>query len=70
MNSNPNWQPSLRIGLDHKGVFLRADEKIPYGYVMEVMGLIRQAGIDQIGMVTEPAKSAAPNAQQKGKGKI
>lgn len=55
---------------DHKGVFLRADEKIPYGYVMEVMGLIRQAGIDQIGMVTEPAKSAAPNARQKGKGKI
>jgi len=27
--------------LDKKGVFLRADEKIPYGYVMEVMGLIR-----------------------------
>lgn len=42
--------------LDKKGVFLRADEAIPYGYVMEVMGSIRQAGIDQIGMVTEPAK--------------
>jgi biopolymer transport protein TolR len=56
--------------LDHKGVFLRADEKIPYGYVMEVMGLIRQAGIDQIGMVTEPAKSPAPNTRTKGKGKI
>jgi len=56
--------------LDRKGVFLRADEKIPYGYVMEVMGLIRQAGIDQIGMVTESAKSPAPNAQRKGKGKI
>ncbi len=56
--------------LDRKGVFLRADEKIPYGYVMEVMGLIRQAGIDQIGMVTEPAKNPAPNAQRKGKGKI
>ncbi|MGO9313470.1 MAG: protein TolR [Syntrophobacteraceae bacterium] len=55
--------------LDHKGVFLRADEKIPYGYVMEVMGLIRQAGIDQIGMVTEPAKSPAPN-QPKGKAKF
>ena len=55
---------------DRKGVFLRADEKIPYGYVMEVMGLIRQAGIDQIGMVTEPAKSPAPNAKHNGKGKI
>ena len=56
--------------LDRKGVFLRADEKIPYGYVMEVMGLIREAGIDQIGMVTEPAKSPVNNSQQKGKGKI
>lgn len=42
---------------DNKGVFLRADEKLEYGYVMEVMGLIRQAGIEQIGMVTEPLKA-------------
>jgi biopolymer transport protein TolR len=56
--------------LDRKGVFLRADEKIPYGYVMEVMGLIREAGIDQIGMVTEPAKSPANKSQQKGKDRI
>ena len=55
--------------LDKKGVFLRADETIPYGYVMQVMGLIRQAGIDQIGMVTEPAKSPV-RPQQKGKGRI
>jgi biopolymer transport protein TolR len=38
------------------GVFLRADDAIPYGYVMQVMGLIRQAGISKIGMVTEPEK--------------
>ena len=56
--------------LDRKGVFLRADEKIPYGYVMEVMGLIREAGIDQIGMVTAPAKSPVNNSQQKGKDRI
>jgi len=39
-----------------QGVFLRADESIPYGFVVQVMGSIRQAGIDQIGMVTEPLK--------------
>jgi biopolymer transport protein TolR len=39
-----------------QGVFLRADEKIPYGFVVQVMGVIREAGIDQIGMVTEPFK--------------
>jgi biopolymer transport protein TolR len=55
---------------DHKGVFLRADEKIPYGYVMEVMGTIRQAGIDQIGMVTDPVNGPPQNTQRKTKGKI
>jgi biopolymer transport protein TolR len=59
-----------RNRLDRKGVFLRADEKIPYGYVMEVMGLIREAGIDQIGMVTEPSKSPVNNSQKKSKGRI
>jgi len=56
-------------GIDRKGVFLRADEQIPYGYVMEVMGLIREAGIDQIGMVTEPAKNPARNDHRKAKGR-
>ncbi|MCE5243555.1 MAG: protein TolR [Desulfobacteraceae bacterium] len=51
---------------DKHGVFLRADEKIPYGYVVQVMGAIRQAGIDQIGMVTDPLKGPEP---QKGQGK-
>ena len=37
-----------------QGVFLRADESLPYGFVIKVMGIIREAGIDQIGMVTEP----------------
>jgi biopolymer transport protein TolR len=46
---------------DRQGVFLRADEKIPYGFVIQVMGAIRQAGIDQIGMVTEPLKSLPQN---------
>lgn len=47
-----------------KGVFLRADETIPYGYVVQVMGVIRQAGIDQIGMVTEPLKSPGKPGQK------
>jgi biopolymer transport protein TolR len=52
---------------DKHGVFLRADEKIPYGYVVQVMGAIRQAGIDQIGMVTDPLKGPEPK-KEKGKG--
>jgi biopolymer transport protein TolR len=56
--------------VDHKGVFLRADEQIPYGFVMQVMGMIRQAGIDQIGMVTEPAKNPPQNGNHKKRGRI
>jgi biopolymer transport protein TolR len=41
----------------HQGVFLRADENVPYGYVVQVMATIRSNGIEKIGMVTEPLKS-------------
>jgi biopolymer transport protein TolR len=35
-------------------IFLRADEKVPYGVVVQVMDVVKQAGIDRLGMVTEP----------------
>jgi len=37
-----------------KMVLLRADELVPYGVIMETMASIRKAGIEKIGMVTEP----------------
>ncbi|MDR3553553.1 MAG: protein TolR [Syntrophobacteraceae bacterium] len=55
---------------DQEGVFLRADDSIPYGYVMQVMGLIRQAGITKIGMVTEPEKSSGGSGGKKVKKRI
>jgi biopolymer transport protein TolR len=36
---------------------LRADEGVPYGRVVEVMGLAHQAGLTRIGFVAEPAKN-------------
>ncbi len=35
-------------------VYLRADREVPYGTVVRVMDLIKQAGIDKLGIVTEP----------------
>jgi len=35
-------------------VFLKADKDVPYGFVVEVMGEIKEAGIEKLGMVTEP----------------
>ncbi len=35
-------------------VQLRADETVPYGKVVEVMGLAQKAGLNRIGFVAEP----------------
>lgn len=36
----------------NKAVYLRADQSIRYGYVVEVMAACRRAGIEKIGMIT------------------
>jgi biopolymer transport protein TolR len=35
-------------------VYMRADRNVPYGFVVEVMAEIRKAGVDKLGMITEP----------------
>jgi biopolymer transport protein TolR len=35
---------------------LRADQGVPYGKVVEVMGVAHKAGLSRIGFVAEPAK--------------
>ncbi|MCX7823233.1 MAG: protein TolR [Syntrophobacterales bacterium] len=47
------------------GVFIRADENLPYGFVMEVMGKIRQAGVEEIGMVTEGGQPQRRSEQKR-----
>ena len=37
-----------------KELFLKADEVVPYGFVVRVMSHIRSAGIEQLGMITIP----------------
>ncbi len=39
-------------------VFMRADKAIPYGFVIEVMSEVRKAGVDKLGMITEPPEEA------------
>ncbi|CAI4033055.1 Biopolymer transport protein ExbD [Nitrospira tepida] len=38
-------------------VFLRADRDVPYGTVVQVMDGVKKAGIEKMGMVTEPTGS-------------
>jgi len=39
-------------------IFLRADKNVPYGFVVEVMSEVRRAGVDKLGMITEPPEEA------------
>ncbi|HCC69082.1 MAG TPA: protein TolR [Nitrospiraceae bacterium] len=45
---------SKLAGSANREVFLKADKTVPYGLVVEVMGELREAGIEKLGMVTEP----------------
>ncbi len=37
-----------------KTIFIKADKELAYGYVVETMDRIRRAGVERVGMVTEP----------------
>ena len=38
---------------ERKEIFLQADKSVPYGFVVQTMAVIRAAGIDQMGLITE-----------------
>jgi biopolymer transport protein TolR len=42
-------------GRTDRDVYLKADKSIPYGIVVKVMAEIKGAGVEQLGMITEPA---------------
>jgi biopolymer transport protein TolR len=41
-------------------VYLRGDRDIAYGIVVQVMDVVKQVGIDNLGMVTEPLQNKKP----------
>ena len=43
------------IGKDKdSSIYLRADKMLDYGFVMHIMATVKEAGVENIGMVTEP----------------
>ena len=57
-----NAQATQALAVDHgelPEVQLRADARVPYGRVVEVMGLAQHAGMNRIGFVTERQQSTA-----------
>lgn len=59
MNDNVVSMEKMRdklnaISKQNPSVFLRADKDVPYGLVVSVMGEVKEAGIEKLGMITEP----------------
>jgi biopolymer transport protein TolR len=48
-------------------VQLRADQRVPYGRIAELIGLVQAGGLSRIGFVTETAGPADSNAGVPGK---
>ena len=40
-----------------KTIYLRADQALQYGFVVETMDRVRRSGIEKLGMVTEPTRT-------------
>ncbi len=43
---------------NRRPVFLKADKKVAYGVVVQVMAALKEAGFDELGMVTQPLPHA------------
>ena len=59
MNDNPVSLTDMKQKLEaisklNPNVYLKADRGVSYGFVVEVIGEIKDAGIERLGIVTEP----------------
>ena len=54
INLLENTLKNLFAGKPKKIVFLQADKDIPYGFIVEVMDIAEKAGVETIGLITEP----------------
>ncbi|MCX5717142.1 MAG: protein TolR [Nitrospirae bacterium] len=59
MNDKPMSMSEIKQKLTaisklNPNVFLKADKDVPYGFVVQLMSDIKEAGIEKLGMITEP----------------
>lgn len=53
-----NKLKELLYGREEKVVFIRADEALPYGFVIHVLDIIKKTGVEMVGLVGEPPKKS------------
>ena len=47
-----------RANASKRPVFLKADQTVPYGTIVETIARLRRAGVEKLGLVTEPPAKA------------
>jgi len=55
----------MKQGGEAEQVLLRADREVPYGIVAGVIAATREAGIEDLGLVTDPAEMSEPGKTRK-----
>ncbi|OGQ08771.1 MAG: protein TolR [Deltaproteobacteria bacterium RIFCSPLOWO2_12_FULL_40_28] len=43
---------------EKKELYIRADKDIRYGFMMEIMAICQKAGVERMGMITQPENNA------------
>jgi biopolymer transport protein TolR len=57
LNDLPNILRSQNTGTTDQVIYLRADEKVPFGAFASVMDAVKLAGITNVSIVTQPAET-------------
>lgn len=42
-----------------KELYLHADRKLEYGFIVDVMAIVKRAGVEKMGMVTDPLQASS-----------
>ena len=57
---------NARVRQDRE-LYLMADRTLPYGYVVEVMAAVQRAGVQNLGMITNPTPARPGSAEPEGR---
>jgi biopolymer transport protein TolR len=53
--ANARFEDALaRAGAAQRPVFLKADQRVPYGVIVDLIARMRRAGVASLGLVTQP----------------
>ena len=52
---NANFEQALlQAGAAQRPVFLKSDQRVPYGVIVDLIARLRRSGVASLGLVTEP----------------